>query len=974
MASNSESNHKHCLFKAFGSHLHHARAFLSQANCDYPSLDTWYDLGQLVTHNKNASDHSRTSPISHLWAKFLQYSDLDSHVVLNDGSSLKLPCSSAALNTDSPLLLKTSRTSDSHSYAPIIRPDCCAQQVFSSSLKSTQLSSVQDDHHTESSLRNPIHVSTSVGHCLPSVLNHDGRPNSTSPSRPQQKRTESPQHPVSPMWHPPVSTGPTIPTLKSSVHLSGSFLPSSSRHVYSPAHLQRLRHDRRLPLPSTDPVALLGAKRSSLQMLPLSTSHTLYADVLLSAADAKLTFADLGLPSSVLSKLSAAGYTKPSPVQLRTIPRARLGGDLIAHSKSGTGKTLAYVLATLDSHSVDDAVLASKLPLTLVLVPTRELASQIAALFSSLNSQLSPVPNVAAVVGGTDERTDRRTLTELSPSIVVGTPGRVRALASAAVLSLHAISVIVLDEADRLLEPSFAEDVQVICNLLPETRQTLAFSATFPPWLRRILFEIMRNPAYIAHDSGEQNANLDEDEVASSRKVVLLCVCQEKLAIPDAASSTKPIRLSKKLNTLISLLRSQTYQLCIVFVSNKRDVQKAEEFVKRIPITCRGISAGLRQSSRSAIMSAVRKGQVRVLVATDLLARGIDLPTCDLVVHLDVPTEAATYLHRVGRAGRFGRRGRSIVIFLSKHDADAVKVLESKLGYTMQTTQGTGITKEEEDCEEKKASLKSGSTPEGTLSSQRKKSGHILTSIGDNVVKTLVKKPVEQADMRVTKMEIDSKTQRVVDEINNSQILSIWGSQRERTSQIHSKQVSSHLSNVRSGSCAHNSINSSRLCDANKDPVVKSNINSLASKQPNAKISSEPYSVLASEATAETRLEKEIKVVGHEREYPVSELERLCPTLKEEKKRARGFEGDVISLSPKRRRTENETSNTLSFSAHSTEDSNPGFENFKATCGVLFGDKTSWDGYALKARQEGYVEGYARAYRMAFEMKLRLHR
>lgn len=471
------------------------------------------------------------------------------------------------------------------------------------------------------------------------------------------------------------------------------FSKSGSRHIYSPGELRRLRHNRRRSLPEGDPVALKSIVGSKLPSLSFNPSETLTADVLLSGVDAGLTFSDLGFSASIVSALSSIGFIHPSPVQLRAIPRARLGGDIIAHAKSGTGKTLAYVLAILDAH-VSERVSPRGPPRTLVMVPTRELATQVSALFSSVGSRLPSPLSVATLVGGTDERLDARLLSEDLPVVVVGTPGRIRALATSAVLLLHAITVLVLDEGDRLLESAFGNDIRVICDLIPDVHQTLAFSATFPSWLRHILLDIMRNPAYITiEDSNIQEpcnlvtvGNKSNDDVNNVQKVVLLGVRQDKTAAGNYDStSTLSSNLTVKLDVLIRLLGSETFTLCIVFVSNRKSVPVVEERLKTTSLTHRGICASMKQSVRKSAMTTVREGKVQVLVATDLLARGVDLPTCDLVIHLDVPADVATYLHRVGRAGRFGGQGRSVIIYDINQEIGSITHLEENLGYCINT-------------------------------------------------------------------------------------------------------------------------------------------------------------------------------------------------------------------------------------------------------------------------------------------------
>lgn len=482
--------------------------------------------------------------------------------------------------------------------------------------------------------------------------------------------------------NPDVSPGNTCKTVPEGKSIS-------NRRVYTRHHLYQLRHTHRLALPG-NLTTLSRRSDTSLPILPFTPSETLTADVLLVGKDARLKFSDLQLSPDLLSALPAAGFDTPSPIQLRTIPRARLGCDVIAHAKSGTGKTAAYALATLDAHLLAKSTL-SACPHTLVLVPTRELAFQTAGVFSAVSSHILPPLSILTFVGGISEHGDVASLTSCPPHIVVGTPGRVRALVDSTNLSLHAVSIIVLDEADRLLSRGFQDDVGAIVNSLTSSHQTLAFSATFPPWLRRTLMSIMRNPAYIT--DVEDNVDLsspsivNREEVAAAQQAVLRGVRQSKILVPYQISRKKGDACQaflRKTETLVGLLQTEDFNFCIVFCNYKKRLSRVETLIRKAGFSCKRMCADVRQKERNAVMDAIKKGSVQVVIATDLLARGIDIKVCDVVAHLDVPTEVETYLHRVGRAGRFGRQGLSYLLFSENEEKSAVASLESALGYKIQ--------------------------------------------------------------------------------------------------------------------------------------------------------------------------------------------------------------------------------------------------------------------------------------------------
>lgn len=465
------------------------------------------------------------------------------------------------------------------------------------------------------------------------------------------------------------------------------------RHVYTPAQLRSLRHTRQHAFPANDPIALATATKpdTELSLLPFTPSTTRTSDVLLSDKNTLLTFADFHLSPYLQSALKKLGLTRPSPIQLQAIPRARLGVDVIAHAKSGTGKTIAFALVALDAYLSSGCSQASASPTTLVLVPTRELATQVTKVFCTLSSCIRPAVRVSTLMGGMPQRLDERALAERPPHVVVGTPGRVAALAENAALCLDTVAVLILDEADRLLEPAFQKDVKTICDVLPTARQSMAFSATFPPWLRRMLAELMRSPMYIrcAGNDGQEEGEVvdgsvhEADDVEAVQKALLLGVRQSKVAVGVIAKAgPSSSQLQRKMATLTRVL-GKAFNFCIVFTNSKKDAGIITAHVQQAGFTSRCINAAMRQSERVGVMKCVREGSVRVLIATDLLARGVDVETCDLVIHLDVPGDVATYLHRVGRAGRFGGQGRSVIVYDAADEVNFVSSIERKIGFAL---------------------------------------------------------------------------------------------------------------------------------------------------------------------------------------------------------------------------------------------------------------------------------------------------
>lgn len=488
-----------------------------------------------------------------------------------------------------------------------------------------------------------------------------------------------------------------------------------SRRVYSVSEIHALRHDRMLESVSGEPFAVRqreedeGVVDGDGQLVGPSS------DVMLSGKDTGASFKDLMLAPGVVRGLERAGFVTPSPVQLRGIPLGRLGVDMIAQAKSGTGKTVVFSVIALEqvvAHTTAGPAALS----VLILAPTRELAHQTQCVLQDLATDIEPRPVVGLFIGGIPEREDEARLRKLRQHIAVGTPGRVKALIERGAMEVSALRLLVLDEADRLLDGSLGGAVPSICAYLPQTKQTTAFSATYSPALVAMLRSVMRNPrlvslcdsmeadpaagdadngigsgdkdAAVAHSSQPQ---LPQEQLPQhhhhNRSAILRGVRQLKALVTTASTPTSSERSgvqprNAKIATLAAALSTLPFSLCIVFTNRKSDGQQCARELSSLGYATAHISGDAPQKERTSIMESVRSGRTRVLVSTDLLARGVDLEACDVVVHLDVPRDEATYLHRVGRAGRFGKHGSSIILYAGKDEAHLVAALESKLGIT----------------------------------------------------------------------------------------------------------------------------------------------------------------------------------------------------------------------------------------------------------------------------------------------------
>lgn len=384
------------------------------------------------------------------------------------------------------------------------------------------------------------------------------------------------------------------------------------------------------------------------------------SDVRAASSGTALQFSDLLLSDAVLRGLSegVARAEQPSPVQLTAIPLARLGVDLIAQAKSGTGKTLVYVITALETllqHCGGDAQPSS--PLVLVVAPTHELALQISDVLRRVGQFVAALACVT-VLGGVPIASDVAALAH-GCSVVVGTPGRIQdLLCKQRALNVSALRLLVLDEADRLFDQQFLAPIKEIVARLPPTRQTLAFSATYSDASVARLTAVMREPQRVTLSSGSPN---------------LIGVRQVRVRVKASDDE-----FAARLDTLERWLQRLPFQQCVVFCSSYTRAQRVAQHACDAGWRAASIAGGLSQRDRERTMNAFRNGALNVLVSTDLTARGVDVDLINLVVQFDAPTNVATYFHRVGRAGRFGTYGASLLFERDPDDA-AVATLVAAL-------------------------------------------------------------------------------------------------------------------------------------------------------------------------------------------------------------------------------------------------------------------------------------------------------
>ncbi|MGN6100084.1 MAG: DEAD/DEAH box helicase, partial [Devosia sp.] len=346
-------------------------------------------------------------------------------------------------------------------------------------------------------------------------------------------------------------------------------------------------------------------------------------------------FSGLGLSAKVTAAVADAGYTRPTDIQARAIPHVLEKKDIIGIAQTGTGKTASFVLPMLTLLEAGRA--RARMPRTLILEPTRELAAQVAENFEKYgkNHRLS----MALLIGGVSFDDQNRKL-DRGVDVLIATPGRMLDQFERGRILLTGVEILVIDEADRMLDMGFIPDIERICSLLPARRQTLFFSATMPPEIERLTQRFLRDPVKV--------------EVA--RQASTAETIDQKLV----RVSGKP---EDKRAALRALIRAESgLTNAIIFCNRKRDVATLARSLQRHGFSAGGLHGDMDQKSRMETLDAFKTNRITLLIASDVAARGLDIPKVSHVFNFDVPTHAEDYIHRIGRTGRAGRAGTSITL------------------------------------------------------------------------------------------------------------------------------------------------------------------------------------------------------------------------------------------------------------------------------------------------------------------------
>ncbi len=369
----------------------------------------------------------------------------------------------------------------------------------------------------------------------------------------------------------------------------------------------------------------------------------------------RMSFADLGLSDKVLNAVTQAGYTTPTPIQAEAIPHVLARKDVLGIAQTGTGKTAAFTLPMITR--LEQGRARARMPRTLILEPTRELAAQVEENFIKYGADQKL--SVALLIGGVSFNDQDIKITR-GVDVLIATPGRLLDHFERGKLLLTGIEILVIDEADRMLDMGFIPDIERICKLTPFTRQTLFFTATMPPEIQRITGQFLSNPV----------------RVEVSRPATAAATITQLLA----ASGGRDFEKRETLRTILK--KAEGLKNAIIFCNRKRDIATVASSLEKHGFSAGGLHGDMDQRARMATLDAFKTNNLQLLVASDVAARGLDIPDVSHVINYDVPIHADDYVHRIGRTGRAGRLGTSYTI-VTAHDAKYLAAVESLLKLTI---------------------------------------------------------------------------------------------------------------------------------------------------------------------------------------------------------------------------------------------------------------------------------------------------
>jgi superfamily II DNA/RNA helicase len=365
-----------------------------------------------------------------------------------------------------------------------------------------------------------------------------------------------------------------------------------------------------------------------------------------------MSFENLGLSPTVLQAIAEKGYVTPTPIQEQAIPIVLMGRDVLGCAQTGTGKTASFVLPMIDILSAGRA--KARMPRTLILEPTRELATQVSENFETYGKYNKL--NMALLIGGVSFPDQERAL-ERGVDVLIATPGRLLDHFERGGILLNDVKILVIDEADRMLDMGFIPDVERIVATLPALRQTLFFSATMPPEIKRLADRFLSNPKEVTV----------APPASASATVV-----QGLVVVPEG----------EKRDALLALIKSQDVKNAIVFCNRKRDVATLHTALKKHGVNAGALHCDMSQPARTETLERFKAGEIQILVASDVAARGLDVANMSHVFNFDVPFSPEDYVHRIGRTGRAGKTGHSFTL-ATQAEGGLIEAIEKLMGQTI---------------------------------------------------------------------------------------------------------------------------------------------------------------------------------------------------------------------------------------------------------------------------------------------------
>jgi superfamily II DNA/RNA helicase len=431
-----------------------------------------------------------------------------------------------------------------------------------------------------------------------------------------------------------------------------------------------------------------------------------------------MSFSHLGLSDKVLAAVTATGYTTPTPIQEQAIPHVLARRDVLGIAQTGTGKTAAFVLPMLTI--LEKGRARARMPRTLILEPTRELAAQVKENFDRYG--IGQKLNVALLIGGVSFGDQDSKLTR-GVDVLIATPGRLLDHTERGGLLLTGVELLVIDEADRMLDMGFIPDIERICKLVPFTRQTLFFTATMPPEIRRITETFLHNP----------------EKVEVSRPATTVATITQ-LQIPVGREA------HEKREILRGLLReAKDLNNAIIFCNRKREVAVVHKSLQKHGFSVGALHGDMDQSARTAALDQFRKGEIPLLVASDVAARGLDIPAVSHVFNFDVPHHADDYVHRIGRTGRAGRSGTAVSLVTSL-DHKSMAAIEKLIGQSIPRIEGSEVQPSEQAAPAEHQGRSREGRREGSRGSRKpRRRGHDSDAAGSRN-----SAPTEQSEVAVT--------------------------------------------------------------------------------------------------------------------------------------------------------------------------------------------------------------------------------